>query len=146
MPLPPAVLNYEEMHWQTTSVSLNQRHWLNHRNSVTNTAERDPPPPRIVAYLATKKHLHLVTKKHKKHKKKDCCSEISSRALCAFLWLNFLWLAQAEFAGAALFEFQITTNFEQAIEHFRTLCAACGELRVGLFVHVLEAMKFVGDV
>jgi len=44
MPLPPAVLNYEEMHWQTTSVSLNQRHWLNHRNSVTNTAERDPPP------------------------------------------------------------------------------------------------------
>jgi hypothetical protein len=64
MPLPPAVLNYEEMHWQTTSVSLNQRHWLNHRNSVTNTAERDPPPPRIVAQ-------RLATKKHIRHKKKE---------------------------------------------------------------------------
>src|ERR1044072_1830681 len=147
--MPPASGNsyYEEMHWQTTSVSLNQRHWLNHRNSVTNTAERDPPPPRIVAYLATKKHLPLAIKKHKMHKKKE--SKINALFLCLmclFVAKKSLWLTEGELAGAALFKFKITTNFKQSIEHFRTLCAACSELRVGLFVHVLQPVKFVGDV
>jgi len=56
MTQPLAVLNDEEMHWLDDLGLPNQRRWLNHRNSVTNTAERFPPPPRIVAYLATKRH------------------------------------------------------------------------------------------
>ena len=80
MTQPLAVLNDEEMHWLNDLGLPNQRRWLNHRNSVTNTAERDPPPPRIVAYLATKKHLPLATKKHKMHKKKE--SKINALFLC----------------------------------------------------------------
>jgi hypothetical protein len=49
MTQPLAVLNDEEMHWLDDLGLPNQRRWLNHRNSVTNTAERFPPPPRIVA-------------------------------------------------------------------------------------------------
>jgi hypothetical protein len=49
-------------------------------------------------------------------------------------------------AGAALLVLQSGPNFQQAVEHFGTLSAACGELSVGLFVHVLEAMKLIGDV
>jgi hypothetical protein len=45
-----------------------------------------------------------------------------------------------------LFVFEAGANFQEAIEHFRTLSAARGELRVGLFVHVLQAVKFVCDV
>src|ERR1043166_9872550 len=66
--------------------------------------------------------------------------------LCAFLWLNFLWLTETEFAGAALFAFEAAADFQESVEHLGTLGAARGELRVCLFVHVLETMKFVGDV
>jgi len=114
---------------------------------VTNTAERDPPPPRIVAYLATKKHLPSATKKHKMHKKKE--SKIKALFLCSmcfFVAKKSLWLTEGELAGAALFKFKITANFEQSIEHFRTLCTARGELRIGLFVHVLQPVKFVGNM
>jgi hypothetical protein len=62
MTQPLAVLNDEEMHWLDDLGLPNQRRWLNHRNSVTNTAERFPPPPRIVAYLATLRHI--ATKKY----------------------------------------------------------------------------------
>src|SRR5262249_12662117 len=55
-------------------------------------------------------------------------------------------LTQRQLAGAALFIFQAGADFEEAIEHLGTLGAAGGKLRVGLFMHVLEAMKFVGDV
>ena len=37
---PLAVLNVEERHWLTDLGLPNQRRWLNHRNSVTDTAER----------------------------------------------------------------------------------------------------------
>jgi hypothetical protein len=48
MTQPLAVLNDEEMHWLSDLGLPNQRRWLNHRKSVTNTAERYPPPGRIV--------------------------------------------------------------------------------------------------
>jgi hypothetical protein len=67
MTQPLAVLNDEEMHWLNDLGLPNQRRWLNHRNSVTNTAERFPPPPRIVAHLATKRHLR--PQKRSSHKK-----------------------------------------------------------------------------
>src|SRR5689334_1367330 len=59
-----------------------------------------------------------------------------------------LWMALTEgkLARAALLVFETRSDFQQAIEHFGTLGAARGELRVSLFVHVLEAVKFVGDV
>ena len=73
MTQPLAVLNDEEMHWLDDLGLPNQRRWLNHRNSVTNTAERFPPPPRIVAYLAAMRHKspqkNLATKGTKNHKK-----------------------------------------------------------------------------
>jgi len=49
MSQPLAVLNDEEMHWLTTSVSLINGVGSIIVHSVTNTAERFPPPPRIVA-------------------------------------------------------------------------------------------------
>jgi hypothetical protein len=54
MPQPLAVLNDEEMHWLNDLGLPNQRRWLNHRNSVTNTAERFPPPRRIVTHFSHK--------------------------------------------------------------------------------------------
>src|ERR1700745_1009171 len=45
---PLAFLNDEERHWLTDLGLPNQRRWLNHRNSVTNTAVAIPPPTRIV--------------------------------------------------------------------------------------------------
>src|SRR5262245_16958875 len=59
MTQPLAVLNDEEMHWLNDLGLPNQRRWLNHRNSVTNTAERFPPPRRIVTDPATKRHIRL---------------------------------------------------------------------------------------
>ena len=53
-------------------------------------------------------------------------------------------LTEREFAGSALVDGG--ADFEEAIEHLGALGAARGELRVGVFVHVLEAVKFVGDV
>ena len=129
MPQPLAFLNDEEMHGLNDLGLPNQRRWLNHRNSVTNTAERFPPPPRILTDLATKKH-----KRHKNSFPLNC---IFFCDFCAFLWLLFR-LTETEFAGAALFAFEAAANLQQAIEHLRTLGAARGELRVGLFVHVLE--------
>ena len=55
-------------------------------------------------------------------------------------------LTEGEFAGAALFVLEAGAHFQQAIEHLRTFGTARGELRVGLFVHVLQAVKFIGDV
>jgi len=69
MTQPLAVLNDEEMHWLDDLGLPNQRRWLNHRNSVTNTAERFPPPPRIVAYLATKRHKRTKIFSRKKAQK-----------------------------------------------------------------------------
>src|ERR1700752_293576 len=66
--------------------------------------------------------------------------------MCLFVAKNLLRLTEAELAGATLFVFDTTANFQEAIEHFRALRAACGELGVGLLVHVFQAMKFVGNV
>ena len=54
--------------------------------------------------------------------------------------------AQGELAGAALFVFEGRAEFQEAIEHLGTFRAAGCQLRIGLLVHVLEAVKFVGDV
>lgn len=48
MTQPLAILNDEELHWLGDLGLPNQRRWLNHRNSVTHTAERFPPPRAIV--------------------------------------------------------------------------------------------------
>jgi len=69
MTQPLAVLNDEEMHWLNDLGLPNQRRWLNHRNSVTNTAERFPPPPRIVAYLAAQRHIATKNFSHKNAQK-----------------------------------------------------------------------------
>jgi len=45
-----------------------------------------------------------------------------------------------------LFVFEGGADFQQTIEHFRTLGAAGSELGIGLLVHILEPVKFVGDV
>ncbi len=37
-------------------------------------------------------------------------------------------------------------HFEQAVEEVGAFSAACGKLRVGLFVETFEAVKFIGDV
>ena len=50
----------------------------------------------------------------------------------------FLWLTESEFAGAALLVFEAAANLQKPIQHLRTLSAARSELRVCLFVHVLE--------
>ena len=55
-------------------------------------------------------------------------------------------LTERELAGAALLAFEARPDFQQAIEHFGTFGTARGKLRVSLFVHVLEAVKFVGNV
>src|SRR5215213_4882598 len=78
MPQPLAVLNDEEMHWLTTSVSLINGVGSIIVHSVTNTAERFPPPPRNIAYVATK-----GTKRHKKD---------PTNCLQLFLILCVLWL------------------------------------------------------
>jgi len=48
MTQPLAILNVEELHWQATSVSLINGVGSIIVHSVTNTAERFPPPRRIV--------------------------------------------------------------------------------------------------
>ncbi len=55
-------------------------------------------------------------------------------------------LAEAELARAALFALEAAADFQKSVEHLRTFSTACAELRVCLFVHVLETVKFVGDV
>src|SRR5215208_4727957 len=47
------------MHWLDDLGLPNQRRWLNHRNSVTNTAERFPPPRRILTHLPREMHQPL---------------------------------------------------------------------------------------
>ena len=104
MTQPLAVLNDEEMHWLDDLGLPNQRRWLNHRNSVTNTAERFPPPPRIVA------HLRLFV------------------PFVAYFFCAFLWLTQGELAGAALLVFEARSHFQEPVEHLRAFRAPCGEL------------------
>jgi hypothetical protein len=41
---------------------------------------------------------------------------------------------------------QGVSDFQQAVEHLGTFGTACGELRVGLFVHVLQAVKLIGNM
>src|SRR5215218_4930089 len=94
----------------------NQRRWLNHRNSVTITAERYPPPGRILA------------------QRKELCPWYLGT------FLGFLRLAEGEFAGPALLVLEAGSHLQKAVEHFGALGAARCQLRVGLFVHVLEAM------
>ena len=45
-----------------------------------------------------------------------------------------------------MFALETGADFQEAIEHFGAFGAAGGQLRIGLLVHVLEAVKFVGDV
>ncbi len=145
MPQPLAVLNDEEMHWLGDLGLPNQRRWLNHRNSVTNTAERFPPPRRIVAKnLTTKKHITHKNRSTETEAEKPLRNQLRVSIFCALC--AFSWLTEAEFPGSALFLFEAGTHLQEAIEHLRTLSAASGELGVGLFVHVLQAMKFVSDV
>jgi len=130
MTQPLAVLNDEEMHWLDDLGLPNQRRWLNHRNSVTNTAERFPPPPRIVAQDALRRKLFTQSRKAKPQRRKG--RQEKSRfpfRLCGFaLRLCVKILTESELAGAALFIFEAGADFQQAIEHFGTLGAACGEL------------------
>ena len=58
----------------------------------------------------------------------------------------FLWLSQREFAGAPLLVLEAGSNFQQSIEHLSTFGTARAELGVGLFVHVLQAVKLICDV
>jgi hypothetical protein len=133
MTQPLAVLNDEEMHWLNDLGLPNQRRWLNHRNSVTNTAERFPPPGRILAY-----QLQKDTKVTK-----DKCKSIP---ICFVIFMPFCGSTKGEFASAALLMFDGRSHFQQTIEHFRTLCTACGELRVCLLVHVLQSVELICDV
>ena len=55
-------------------------------------------------------------------------------------------LTEGEFAGAALLVFEAGSHFQEPIEHLRAFRAAGCKLRVSLFVHVLQAVKFVCDV
>ena len=80
----------------------------------------------------------MAAKKHKRHKRSSL--KIPLYILC------FLWLTEGEFAGAALFVFKAASHFQQPIKHLRTFSAASGELRVCLFVHVLQAVEFICDV
>src|SRR5690242_15203493 len=65
--------------------------------------------------------------------------------MCLFVAKSCV-LAEGELAGAALFAFEAAADFQESIEHLGTLGAACRELRVCLFMHVLEPVEFVGDV
>jgi len=140
MPQPLAFLNDEEMHWLNDLGLPNQRRWLNHRNSVTNTAERFPPPPRIVAQGVPTKKLPPAKTQRRKGRRKERLRHFAY----FFAPLREKNLTEREFAGAAAFE--AAAHLQQLVEHFSALGAARGKLRVRLFVHVLEAVEFVGDV
>ena len=110
MTQPLAVLNDEEMHWLNDLGLPNQRRWLNHRNSVTNTAERFPPPPRIVAYLAALRHLPKKFKHKGAKAQKYEFNQNFFCALCAFV-VKTLWLSEGQLAGTALFALEAGADF-----------------------------------
>ena len=60
LPPPLAFLNVEERHWRNDLGLPNQRRWLNHRNSVTNTTVSFPPPKRIVTQGRSDCHKSLL--------------------------------------------------------------------------------------
>jgi hypothetical protein len=93
MSQPLAVLNDEEMHWLNDLGLPNQRRWLNHRNSVTNTAERFPPPPRIVAYVAIKRHTIDKKDQHKKAQKSQNKKTGSAKSFLGFFVAEKLFVA-----------------------------------------------------
>ena len=55
-------------------------------------------------------------------------------------------LAEGDLSGAAFFLLDIAANFQQAVEHFGAFGAAGGQLGIGLFVGLLQAMKLVGNM
>lgn len=118
MTQPLAFLNDEEMHWLDDLGLPNQRRWLNHRNIGDEHRRTSPPPPRIVAYLATKKHI-----RYKKRFRLSC-----NYIYELFVAKEFLRLPEGELAGAALLVLEGRADFEQPIKHFSTLRAARGEL------------------
>jgi len=52
--------------------------------------------------------------------------------------------AKDNLTSAALPLLYAASDFEQPIEHFRAFRAPQRELSIGLFVHVLQAMQFIG--
>src|ERR1051326_667355 len=93
------------MHWLDDLGLPNQRRWLNHRKSVTITAERYPPPSGIVTHRC------------------EACPLYPDKNLRRF-WIK---LTEGKLAGSALLVFECSPDFQQAIEHFGTLGTARGE-------------------
>jgi hypothetical protein len=118
MTQPLAILNAEELHWLGDLGLPNQRRWLNHR-TLGDEHRRTFPP--AAAHSNTRPQTQETTH-------------------------FFILLTQRELAGAALFVFEAGADFQQAVEHFRAFSASGAELGIGLLMHVLEAVKLVGDV
>jgi hypothetical protein len=150
MTQPLAILNDEELHWLCDLGLPNQRRWLNHRTLGDEHRRTFPSAARdsntrvfareagvlyfvlSILYLDSSRYFTMPMRPHAreqstKHNKRQS-------------------LTQRQLSGSTLFVFEAGADFKEAIEHLGALGAAGRELRVGLLVHVLEAMKFVGDV
>ena len=114
------------MHWLDDLGLPNQRRWLNHR-TLGDEHRRTFPSAATDSSISRHKEAHRT--------QNFICESCAS-----------LWLTEAEFSGAALFIFEAGSHLEQPIEHLGAFRTTGGELRVSLFMHVLQAVEFVCDV
>ena len=114
MSSPLAALNVEELHWQNDLGLPNQRRWLNHRNIGDGHRRTFPSAAGIVTQIISDLRFQIEDCEQSRQSSKSI-GRIDHRGLIPLTIdltaiLN-LKLSEAEFACAALFVLETTSDF-----------------------------------